>query len=192
MKKIIYTALLFPLFVALAAFSDSSTNKNHEINDTEEWRFWTSEDDFTGEKRAFASSPAIKSVSPMRPPYNETTASFVIGCDGESEWSYLAFSNDPNLLNTDIRDGFHAITANVRWDNEATRLFLTQTFGSRFLHFTYATQHRLKEVVIDKAMSANNFSIQLNWYMNDNVVFRIPLNGSSNAINQMRNACSSF
>ena len=116
-------------------------------------------------------------------PYGDTRGWIGIGCDGENEWVYAGFTNEPNLLDTDIGDGYNSIRTRIKFDDEIETVNLVQTWSSKFLHFGNDKE------IIEKIMKANTILLELNWYGEGSTYFRFSGGGSTSAINQIRESC---
>ncbi len=151
-----------------------------------QWTTTQSEDEMSGEKRSFAFSERITSTTPMGFPYSGTTARLAVGCDNNSEWAYIIFSETPNLLNVDIEDGRNRIRTRMRWDQEIENVTLIQRWGANSLHFINP------QPVINKLITSNEVLLELDWYGENKTYFRFSLDGSSNAIKNIRNECAKY
>ena len=149
---------------------------------TAQWDVSTSKDEMTGEVNSYCSSPSTSPTKTMSFPYGDTKGWLGIGCDGESEWVYAGFTNEPNLHDTGIRDGYNHIKTRIKFDDEVQDVYLSQKWNSKFLHFYDVG-------VIDKIMKANTILLELDWYGEGSVYFRFSGGGSSKAINQIRASC---
>ena len=78
----------------------------------------TSKDEMTGEVSFYCSSPSTSPTETMSFPYGDTKGWLGIRCDGESEWVYAGFTNEPNLQDTDIGDGYNSIRTRIKFDDE--------------------------------------------------------------------------
>lgn len=145
-----------------------------------QWSSFSSKDEMTGEVMWYARSPQVGPVSKMGFPYSDTKAQLMIGFDGESEWVYIYFTNEPNLLNTTIRDGYNLIETRVKWDDDLRNASLIQEWGSKFIHF------QDDETVISMIKKSNTLLLELNWFGEGKVHFSFPLAGSSSVINEIR------
>ena len=116
-------------------------------------------------------------------PYGDTKGWIGIGCDGENEWVYAGFTNEPNLLDTEIGDGYNSIRTRIKFDDEIETVNLVQTWSSKFLHFSNDKE------IIEKIMKANTILLELNWYGEGSTYFRFNGGGSTSAINQIRESC---
>lgn len=101
-----------------------------------QWTTSQSEDEMSGVKRSFAFSPHVESTTRMRMPYTGTTGRLAVGCNDNSEWAYIVFSETPNLLNVTLEDGRNRIRTRMRWDDDVENITLIQTWGANTLHFT--------------------------------------------------------
>ena len=147
------------------------------------WRTQISKDEMTGKQSAYAVSPRVRSKSPMEFPYSGTQAWLAIGCEGNSEWAYFGFTEAPNLNNTDTQDGYNVVKTRVRWDDNVQTTSFTQKWGDSFLHF------RDYGPAVAKVAGANSVMLELDWHGQRPVHFEISLNGSSKAIQDMRQKC---
>lgn len=121
----------------------------------------------------------------MEFPYHDTQAWVGIGCDGKSEWSYVGFTNAPNLNNDDTQDGYNVVRTRVRWNETVENTSFTQKWGDAFLHF------RDDGSAIAKIAGSSSMLLELDWHGQRPVYFQFSLNGSSAAIASMREQCSS-
>ena len=145
------------------------------------WGTHSSEDQMTGEKMYFASSKDVGATEKMGFPYDDTRAWLSIGNDGDDEWVYIGFTNQPNLTNTSLEDGYEVINTRIKWnDNDIEETRLIQSWGAKFTHFSD------DEYIISKIESSNTLLIELNWYGEGKVYFEFPLNGSAQAISEIR------
>lgn len=148
------------------------------------WSHFTSKDEMTGAKTAYAASPRVSATERMRFPYSDTKAWLGVGCDGKNEWAYIGFTNAPNLNDTETEDGYNRIWARVKWDGEMDKLSLTQEWGAAFIHFSD------NHAAIANIAESRSVLVELNWHGNGRTYFRFPLNGSSAALQAIRQACA--
>ncbi len=148
-----------------------------------QWRNSASKDEMTGKRQAFATSPMTSPTSPMSFPYTETQAWLGFGCDGENEWTFVGFSQQPILLNTDTEDGYNSISTRVKWDDSVETMRFTQKWGNSFLHFADDS------AAIAHMTTAATVLLELDWYSGGRVYFRFKLRGASAAIARARAAC---
>ncbi len=149
------------------------------------WNLTTDSDPITGKTSAYAISPGFNSTEEMEFPYGGTEMSIGFGCNTDSEWLYLYFTEAPNLINNDTKDGYNLSSSRVRWDGTEGTVTLRQTWGGNTLHFVYAPD------AIGRIMRHNTMLIELQWYGSGDVYFEASLGGASDAIGQTRNTCSS-
>ena len=148
-----------------------------------QWNVTNSTDEMTGMVSAYCSSPITSPTKPMDFPYSDLQAWLGIGCDGTSEWVYIGFTDSPNLLDTEIEDGYNKISARIKWDDELTNESFTQSWGAKFIHFRY------DEDAIQNIMKTSTLLVELNWYGNGKTYVKFNLAGSSAAIAKMRARC---
>ncbi|NLY91868.1 MAG: hypothetical protein GX081_09755 [Firmicutes bacterium] len=173
-NKIIRLAMFITIiFLSLSVFANN------------QWTTSVSKDEMTEAETWYAFSPSVGPVKKMSFPYGDTKAWLGIGCDGEDEWVYVGFTVSPNLTGTTTRDGYDLIYTRIKWDDQIEDITLTQSWGSKFLHFTD------DESVISKIAKSKSVLFELNWYGEGKVYFRFPLDGSAAAINKIRNAFTS-
>lgn len=176
---------------ATASNSDDPTkskdvSKEEEPPSLPEWRTFESEDEMTGERSAFATSPRSSSRRPMEFPYQGARAWLGVGCDKNSEWAYIGFTKTPNLNNTETKDGYNLINTRVKWDDSVIRTSFTQDWGADFLHF------RADSAAIQRLMAAREMLLELDWHSQRPVHFPFTLRGSSKAIGAIREKCSNY
>ncbi len=145
-----------------------------------EWTTGLTEDKMTGEKRAYAHSKWVPSLSPMKFPYRGVKASLIIACDKKDEWANIQFSQKPNILNTETKDGYSLINTRVKVGNELKNFTFTQSWGSRTLHIDspYLELAKHKE-----------FLVELDWYGNGKVYFKFNVEGMRKGHSDMYGIC---
>jgi hypothetical protein len=163
--------LLGPLIMALSAPISA------------QWTSSVSKDEMTGGRQAFAHSPMTSPTRPMRFPYTATQAWLGFGCDGENEWTYVGFSNQPNLTNSVTHDGYNSVSTRVKWDDQVETMGFTQTWGDSFVDFEDDQE------AIAKMTTAGTLLLELEWYGTGQVYFRFSLRGSSTAVAKARAVC---
>ena len=148
-----------------------------------QWKTSSSVDEMTGERSCYAHSPRVKPTETMGFPHNDVRAWLGFGTDGSSEWAYIGFSTAPNLVDTDIKDGYNKIRTRIKWDDDIRTTTLTQDWGASFLRF------RHDDIVIGMIIESNTVLLELSWYGEGKTYFRFPLGGSAAAIAKARAAC---
>lgn len=148
-----------------------------------QWDVSNSTDEMTGKTTAYCSSPITYPTKSMDFPYSDTQAWLGIGCDGDTEWVYIGFTNEPNLLNTNTEDGYNAISTRIKWDDDLLNESFTQIWGAKFIHF------KNDWIAIQNVMKSNTLLVELNWHGNGKTYFKFNLAGSSKAIAEMRARC---
>lgn len=152
-----------------------------------QWRSFESEDEMSGDKSAYAASPRTTSNRPMEFPYQGTESWIGFGCDGQNEWTYLGFSEAPNLSDTETKDGYNLLRTRVRWDDSVGTETFTQEWGDPFLNFRNDSQ------VIQQIVGGNSVLVELDWHGQKRaVIFSYTLRGSAKAIAEARRQCSTF
>lgn len=147
------------------------------------WNTSISKDEMTGQRSSYATSTTVRPTKIMSFPYGDTVAWLGIGCDGESEWVYIGFSDSPNLNGTEIEDGYNRIEARVKWNDSVEQAALTQKWGDRFIHFND------DDSAIANIVKSNYLLVELDWHGSGMTYFRFPLGGSAAALEKIRGAC---
>lgn len=149
-----------------------------------DWRFKTSNDEMTGEIRAFAFGPSAAPTKPLEFPYRNIRSWMGFGCDRKGEWAYVGFSESPNITNTRPKSGGYSLMQNrIRWDDSVEKVKMSQRFGARFLHFENDAK------AISNMNNASSVLLELAWYRSGNTYFKYSLKGSASAIEKAREAC---
>ena len=148
-----------------------------------QWDVSSSTDEMTGKTSPYCFSPFTSPTKSMDFPYSDTQAWLGIGCNGDSEWVYIGFTNEPNLLNTDTEDGYDVISTRIKWNDNVVNQKFIQPWGAKFLLFSD------DKAVIQNIMESNSLLVELNWHGNGKTYFKFNLAGSSKAISQMRAKC---
>lgn len=97
------------------------------ISVSAEWTTHSSKDEMTGETTWYAYSPDVTPTEKMGFPYHDTKAWLGIGNDGEDEWAYIGFSNEPNISDDETQDGYSVIRTRVKWDDEIKNMRFIQS-----------------------------------------------------------------
>lgn len=153
------------------------------------WSYFTSKDEMTGEVQAYATSPRTTATQTMDFPYRGVEGWLGFGCDGQSEWAFIGFDEQPNLTKTEPQSGnYSTFSTRVRWDDNVQTVRMRQEWGSRFLHFRSGAK------AIANMRQASTVLVELNWYGagNDQTYFRFTLNGSAKAIARARQRCQNL
>ena len=149
-----------------------------------QWDVSNSIDVMTGKTTLYCSSPVTSPTKPMDWPYNNTQAKLKIGCNSDSVWVYIEFSDqDPNLIDADIFAGYYVHSTRVKWDDDLVNQTFTQTWYTKVLDFND------DKTVIQNIMKSNSLLVELNWYTNGKTYFKFNLAGASEAITEMRAKC---
>ena len=151
-----------------------------------QWYTSQDSDEMTGESSSYANSKSVTATEPMDFPYNGTEAWFGVGCNGESEWVYVGFSESPNLTNTTTHDRYNTIDTRIKFDDNIQNITLKQDWGDKFLHFYNDSK------IIPKLMRSNNVLLELEWHGEGSTYFRFSLDGSADAISKIRQECSAY
>ena len=195
------TFALYPLLVLLLTtleqtnYLDILLSSNEDtikelsiVSNVSTWRTLQSKDEMTGDKTSYAMSSGATSRKTMQFPYAGTTATIGVGCNKNSEWAYIIFSNAPNLLNTTLSNGYNNISTRFKWDENLETMRLIQKWGATSIHFT--DDYRNK--AINYLIASNNVLIELDWYGENKVYFNVSLSGAGAAINKIRRECASY
>ncbi len=148
-----------------------------------QWRVSTSVDQISGVKSCYAISPTVKPLQPLGFPYGDLVSWIGVGVKQQDEWGFIGFSQQPNLVNGEIGNGYHTYELRVRWDRTAGGMHVVQDWGSRFLHPVNDRSF------IKDAETFKTLVIELKWYGQGSVYFRYPLSGAAKAIRRARAMC---
>ncbi len=148
-----------------------------------EWKSHSYADEMTGDKSAIAYSDDVGPSRPMGFPYGDLTAYLAFKCDSAGEYVYVAFSESPNISNTETKDGYSTFSTRVKWDDDLETYYFLQTWGSEVIQFSD------DQWAISKIQSANKLLLEVKWYGEGSTYWSFPLSGSSEAIAKARAAC---
>lgn len=175
-----------PVEIAKEKELETAKEKEPKPKISTDWSTTSSKDEMTGKVSVFAASKTAYPIPTMKFPYSDVKSWIGVGCDGENEWVYFGFSNDPNLTNTSTEDGYSLISTRLKWDDKVENVKLTQDWGSRFIHF------REDKKALLNLKNAQNVKLELQWHSQDRVYFNYSLRGSSKAIQEIQQKCSSL
>lgn len=150
-----------------------------------EWKVTSDVNDMTGEVNYYAMSSSTYSTKTMGFPYKGTQSWIGVGCNENSEWTFIGFSNAPNISKTETHDGWNSITTRFKWDSKIKSVELSQEWGASFLHFMGNETE-----VIKKIQSSRNGLLELDWHSQGVVYFPYSFKGSSKAISTIKNKCN--
>jgi hypothetical protein len=120
----------------------------------------------------------------MAYPYSKLTAQVGLGCDESGEWMYVSLSDAPNIANVETEEKANRFIAKITFDEQTYEYEMTQTFGSRSLHF------RDDNVVSAWLLSSSSMVFEIDWHREGKVRFDFPLAGSAEAIAGAREKCT--
>ncbi len=148
----------------------------------ENWIRHESTDEMTGESSLFVMAKSVPAISPMGFPYSDVEVILCIFVDADSaeDMIYLYFTKAPNLSDTDTEDGYYSITTRVKYDDLILNSRLTQEWSSHSLHFTQ------DKTVIDDIINSDEIIVELKWYGEGNVHFKIPVTGLAEMLESVR------
>ncbi|WP_415712704.1 hypothetical protein [Maridesulfovibrio sp.] len=147
------------------------------------WTTQTSNDEMDGTTNCFAHSQDVRPTKAMSFPYAKVRAWLGVGTDGKSEWAYIGFSEEPNIINKKVGNGYGTIKTRIKWGDRVEEISLTQDWGSKFIHFNYDSQ------IIAKIAKHGKVMIELDWFRQGKRYFVFSLQGSSAALAKIRNSC---
>lgn len=151
-----------------------------------QWFESSSTGELTQDMSYFAVSARTSPVLEMNYPYNEITASIGFGCDKTGEWMYVAFSEPPNIANTQTEDELHRFISRVSFDKDTEEYEVTQKFGERFIHF------RDDARLLQSLVASTSMSFEVDWHREGPARFKFPLAGSAEMINKIQGKCAVF
>lgn len=151
------------------------------ISVSAEWKTFSSENEMTGKTIWLAHSSKVSPTQKMDFPYHDVKAWLGVGSDGQNEWTYIGFTDSPNINDDETQAGYNIIKTRVKWDEEIEKMSFTQSWGSKFISFIK------NGYAITKIENSNTMLLELNWYGQDKVYFRFSLTDSAAAINEIRN-----
>jgi len=147
------------------------------------WTTHESKNKMTGKVSVYAYSPDTYKI--LSSPYGRVSSTMCVGCDGESEWIYLNFSEEPNITNADAGNYQKShIDARIRWNDNVEDVRLIQKWGSGSIQFLYS------EDIIPKLTGFEAVAIELQWYGQGNVIFEYSLEGAYEALTEIRTKCT--
>lgn len=171
---------------------------------SERWKVSVVEDEMTGKKTYFSSSPWATSTKPLAFPNAGVKSFMAVVCDEKDYSVSFGFSAAPNLLGTNTEDGYNTLITRLKIDDKITNVRLRQFWGTEMLEvdipkpsWTVGGQPggrkspeliRLVEL-INSLPKANKLLLELNWYGNGSVYFPYSMAGSAKALAQLRSQC---
>ena len=156
---------------------------NFPVLASAEWTVSFNMDEISGDMTTFATSPRVSSTGPMSFPYSDVASWLGFGCKDGTEWAFVGFSTEPNLIHEQTEDGYDSFRARTRWGDRILRMQFSQDWGSRFIHFDWDS------MAIAFMEARHEALLELPWYGQDSVVFQYSLDGAAIAIREARNQC---
>lgn len=148
------------------------------------WSVSSNVDEMTGETTHYAMSQSKVSTKKMEFPYRDVRSWIGVGCNKKDEWVFIGFNKSPNITNDKTQDGWSLISTRFKWDKDVESVKLSQTWGSKFLHFRGKDSK-----FITKIESKNSGLLELSWHGQGSVYFPYSFAGSSKAIATIRQKC---
>ena len=149
-----------------------------------QWITSIAEDGITAEQNNFAHSPMVTATPYMVFPYDKLTAWIGVGCDSSDEWALFGFSEVPVLLDTSTDEGYHRISARVKWDDQEENVTLKQRWNAPFIHFSEDKE------AISRITESTTVQLELKWQGQGITRFQFSLSGASEALAKIRRACA--
>jgi len=147
------------------------------------WSQSVSDDPMTKKRSLFFASPLYTSVKPMGFPYEDTQTQMNIGCTRGDMWSYMYFSNAPNLTNVDVKDGYNEALIRIRFDDSLQNIKIRQKWGAKYLHILDDYDF------IERLQSSSSVRIELQWHSQGNVYFDYKLHRFSELFPNFKAKC---
>jgi len=145
------------------------------------WNVSIEKDEMTNKKTCYTTGKWTKSTKSLSFPYSDLTQTVGIGIDYTGKyWSYIAFSNDPNLTDEENENGYTTATRRVKFDNNITNFSFVRDWGSRFAHTANDDEF------IDKLMTSKLMLTEQEQYGNGKIYYQINLTGMQNAYDSCR------
>lgn len=145
------------------------------------WNVSIEKDEMTNKKTCYTSGKWTKSTKSLSFPYNDLTQTVGIGIDYTGKyWSYIAFSNAPNLTDETTGDGYGYATRRIKFDNNITNFSFSRDWGSRFAHTAN------DDDFIDKLMTSKTMLTEQEQYGNGTIYYKFNLTGMQNAYDSCR------
>ncbi|MEQ8227380.1 MAG: hypothetical protein RIA64_04800 [Rhodospirillales bacterium] len=150
----------------------------------DQWKYFSSSDEMTGELNAFATSPSTPPTKPLVFPYHDVKGWLGFGCNHKREWAYIGFNIAPNLVDTKAQSGgYSTFSTRIRWDDDVQDVRMEQEWGSRFLQF------QNDAAAIARMTKGQSVLLELRWHGSERTYFRFTLGGSAEAIKNARAGC---
>lgn len=147
---------------------------DHSVAQSGEWRTITFQDEWGEPAGKGAVSPWVAPSERMSFPYGSVRGRLMVE---DCRHVAIRFTESPNLLGGDTRDGYSTHRLRARWnDGTAFTLKADQTWGGRDLSLVG------DKVSVLRIKSNDTLAVALDWYREGSVVWRFPLDEASSAL----------
>ena len=145
------------------------------------WSATQSTDRMTGEQSCYVTSERLRSESRMSFPYHDMRAFLGIGRKGGTTWTYIGFTHQPILANSETKSGHDEARVRVQWNNDPAtvrRWLVTQEWGDRFLHLDNDAGW------IARLRSGDLVRVELDLYGEGQITWSFPLVGVTKTLGE--------
>lgn len=160
--------------VVLALLPALTPASGHNIAQSGEWRTITYKDEWGEPAGKGAMSSWVAPDRRMSFPYGSVRARLMVE---DCRDVFIRFTEAPNLVGGDVRDGYSAHTLRARWNDGTTfTVKADQKWGGKDLSFARGG------VTVSRIKNNDTLAVALDWYREGSVVWRFPLDGASEAL----------
>ena len=170
MKLLITTLTMIFISFGASAYSD--------------WEQTQNKDEMTGKEMFYIFTDWASPKYPMSFPYSKTKSVIAIACNKNGFLSYFNFTSQPNINNSETKDGYNKIVTRIKFDDTLEDIALTQDWGSKSL-FVYNEKAFIKSIE-----NTNEILLELSWHGNSRVYFKYFTEGASKEIKRLKSKCN--
>lgn len=171
-KLILAAALAFSVSAGMTKAAHASWETNFYIDDVNSIEIYTA--------RSAFSSPEVL----MEEPYKRTSSQLFYTCTDGIEDLGILFTDKPNIINGDIKEGVDEYFVAVRWNNEDwEKVRLTHRWNSFVAFFPNPDEY------IERLKSSSKLNLRVEWFRNGFPTFSYDLTGGGEVVEEAQSRC---
>jgi len=153
----------------------SSTNEANA-----QWMYFQEE----GTNFVYATTQPSTSLTPMSPPFHDTSARLAIACLNDDYYAYILFTKTPSIIGAENSEFGYTFNTKIHIDDTSMDWTFTQPFDSNQLLFMNPTE------LIRKLINTEVLLLNINWRGNGFAMFMFTVDEFSSMLFHLDRFCN--